>query len=113
MHLEKLIIINRAPFENLQIDFEKEGINVLSGINGRGKTTILSHIADAFYELAKIGFPNEFEGKENKYYRVSSGLHVLNNKNPSLIYLRFSDNKETIDYLDARNSCSQEFLASR
>ena len=48
MFVEKCIFINRAPFEYLEIDFLQNGINVLSGINGNGKTTILSHIVDAF-----------------------------------------------------------------
>lgn len=49
--VDKCLFINRAPFkENLEISF-KEGVNVLCGINGRGKTTILSYIVDA---LSKI-----------------------------------------------------------
>lgn len=76
--LVKVIFINRAPFKRLELDFKENGINVLSAINGNGKTTILSHITDAFYELAKKVFHNEFEGKENKYYRVSSALYNIN-----------------------------------
>lgn len=48
--VDKCLFINRSPFkDNLEISF-KEGVNVLCGINGRGKTTILSYIVDAFYE---------------------------------------------------------------
>lgn len=47
--VDKCLFINRSPFkDNLEISF-KEGVNVLCGINGRGKTTILSYIVDAFY----------------------------------------------------------------
>ena len=47
MKVEKCLFINRAPFkDNLEICFQK-GINVLCGINGRGKTTIISYIVDA------------------------------------------------------------------
>jgi len=53
MVLDKIVFINRAPFEHMEIDFLEGGINVLSAINGKGKTTILSHIVDAFHELAK------------------------------------------------------------
>lgn len=95
--LIKAIFINRAPFEHLELDFKERGINVLSAINGNGKTTILSHITDAFYELAKDVFHNEFEGRENKYYRVSSSLYNLNPANPSYVYLRFEYNGEYID----------------
>ena len=59
-YLEKAFFINRAPFEHLELNFKDKGINVLSAINGRGKTTILSHIVDAFYELARPNFENEF-----------------------------------------------------
>lgn len=80
----------------------------MSAINGNGKTTILSHITDAFYELAKDVFHNEFEGRENKYYRVSSSLYNLNPANPSYVYLRFEYNGEYIDYVDIRNKCTEE-----
>lgn len=106
--LIKAIFINRAPFEHLELDFKERGINVLSAINGNGKTTILSHITDAFYELAKDVFHNEFEGRENKYYRVSSSLYNLNPANPSYVYLRFEYNGEYIDYVDIRNKCTEE-----
>ena len=53
-YLEKAIFINRAPFEHLELDFNEKGINVLTAINGKGKTTILSHIVDAFYELLSV-----------------------------------------------------------
>ena len=61
LYLEKAIFVNRAPFENIELNFKEKGINVLAAINGRGKTTILSHITDAFYELAKDAFQNTFE----------------------------------------------------
>ena len=67
-------------------------------MNGRGKTTILSHITDAIYELAKKVFHNEFEGRENKYYRISSPLYNINTLEPSFVYLRFKHNDENIDY---------------
>ena len=106
--LVKAIFINRAPFERLELDFKESGINVLSAINGKGKTTILSHITDAFYELAKKVFHNEFEGRENKYYRVSSSLYNLNQENPSFVYLRFKCNGDDIDYVDIRNECTED-----
>ncbi|MBI5213465.1 MAG: AAA family ATPase, partial [Nitrospirae bacterium] len=81
---------------------------VFSSVNGKGKTTILSHIVDAFYEMARPNFPNEFEGKENKYYRVSSGIHNIDQINASFVYLRFKAQDGCIDYLDIRNNCTQE-----
>lgn len=106
--LEKAIFVNRAPFEHLELDFKDKGVNVLTAINGRGKTTILSHITDAFYELAKKVFHNEFEGKENKYYRISSSLYNINSYETSFVYLRFKHNEKIIDYIDIRNKCTRE-----
>ena len=110
--LKKAIFVNRAPFDKLELDFSENEIGVLSAVNGRGKTTILSHIADSFYEMARF-FPNEFEGKENKLYRVSSGIYNLKKDCPSFCYLRFEvedKNKEikVIDYLDVRELSTEE-----
>lgn len=58
--------------------------------------------------MAKDVFHNEFEGRENKYYRVSSSLYNLNPANPSYVYLRFEYNGEYIDYVDIRNKCTEE-----
>lgn len=106
-HLDKAIFINRAPFEHLELDFKKNGINVLTAINGKGKTTILSHIVDAFYELARPNFENEFEGRSNKYYRISSPVFNIIPSNPSFVYFIFNNNGERWDYLDIRNVCSE------
>ena len=39
-YLEKAIFVNRAPFEHLELNFKENGINVLTAVNGKGKTTI-------------------------------------------------------------------------
>lgn len=53
MRLKKAIFINRAPFDKLELNFDDSNLFLLSGVNGKGKTTILSYIVDAFYELGK------------------------------------------------------------
>ena len=112
LFLKHAIFVNRAPFENLELDFKESGVNVLSAINGKGKTTILSHVVDAIYELAKPYFENEFEDKPNKYYRVSSKVFNLNMARASYVYLRFvykeNGHEENWDYLDVRNKCTEE-----
>lgn len=108
MFLEKAILVNRAPFDKLLLDFDENGISVLSSENGKGKTTILSHIVDAFHEMARPNFPNEFEGKENKFYRVSSGIHNLDQSKPSFVYFRFKLPESSFDYVDVRNMCTEE-----
>lgn len=108
MYLEKIIFDNRAPFEHLEIDFKSCGVNVLTAINGKGKTSILSHITDAFFELARPAYPQEFEGKENKLYRVSSPLYNITSSKPSIVYFRFKDGEDTYDYIDVRDKCTKE-----
>lgn len=107
MRIQKMLLINRAPFEKIHLDFEKN-ITILSGINGTGKTTILTYIVDSFYELAKKAFQNEFENKAGKYYRVSSPLFSLDFEAPSVVYIRFQKNDGTFaDYIDARGEITQ------
>ena len=36
MRLKRIVMINRAPFERLELDFGDENITLLSGINGSG-----------------------------------------------------------------------------
>jgi hypothetical protein len=107
-YLEKAIFINRAPFENLEIDFQENEIAVLTCINGRGKTTILSHIVDAFYEMARPHFKQDFQGREDKFYRVSSSAFNINFRKPSFVYLRFKLMGETFDYVDVRGNFQSE-----
>ena len=105
--VDKCLFINRAPFEeNLDISF-KEGVNVLCGINGRGKTTILSYIVDAMYEMARPNYRGSFEGKEYKYYRLSSSFHSIDSGKPSIVYIRFNIEERTIDYIDVRGRLSE------
>lgn len=102
MKIEKAIFVNRAPFQKVEFDFLESGVNVLSGINGRGKTTVISHIVDVFYEMARSSFSNSFEGKENKFYRYSSDLFNIDGSSYSLFYARFKDEDKCIDYIDCR-----------
>ena len=106
-HIEKIIIVNRAPFGKIELDFNENEIAVLTAINGSGKTTILSHIVDAWYEMVRPHFPNEFQDKENKYYRVSSSVYNLDRSQPSFVYIRFRNVDGAYDYLDIRNNCTE------
>ena len=108
IYLQKAIFINRAPFDKLELDFNENEISVLSAVNGKGKTTLLSHIVDAFHEMARPYFPNEYEGKEDKLYRISSAIYNLDKNKPSFVYLRFKLDKEILDYLDVRNNCTEQ-----
>ena len=77
-------------------------------MNGGGKTTILSHIVDAWYEMVRHGFENEFEGKTGKYYRFSASLHSLNEQVCSLFYIRFINDGQNFDFIDFRGDCDSD-----
>lgn len=106
--IEKMIFHNRAPFKHLELNFKDKDIIMLNAVNGGGKTTVLSHIVDAFYEIARKYYQEEFEGKQNKFYRVSSAIYNLNPEEASFVYIRFNLNGEQIDYVDIRNLTTQD-----
>ena len=108
MILKRILLLNRAPFNRLSLTLDNDNIAVLSGINGAGKTTILSYIVDSFFELARKAYNNEFEGRSNKFYRVSSDIYSMDNMLPSIVYMRFEKSDTTIvDYIDFRGKCSE------
>lgn len=106
--IEKMIFHNRAPFKHLELNFKDKDIIMLNAVNGGGKTTVLSHIVDAFYEIARKYYQEEFEGKQNKFYRVSSAIYNLKPEEASFVYIRFNLNGEQIDYVDIRNLTTQD-----
>ena len=109
IHLQYAAFYNRAPFEKIELHFAENEIAVLTAVNGRGKTTILSHIVDAFHEMAKPFFPKEYEGKENAFYRLCSSMDNLDDKNPSLVYLIFkSADEDAITYFHIQGKMSEE-----
>lgn len=106
--IEKIIFDNRAPFDHFELNCNKNEVFILNAINGGGKTTILSHIVDAWHEMARPYFENEFENKENKYYRIASGLYNMDLKKPSFVYIRFDMDGNKIDYIDIVGKPTQE-----
>lgn len=103
--VESIIIKNRAPFESLNLTFKEKGVSVLTAFNGKGKTTILSYIVDAWIEITKGAYDQSYAGKTTSYYRVSSPLYDLANGKTSLVYIRFKTDHGLCDYLDLRNGC--------
>lgn len=108
MQIKEIQMYNRAPFDDLVLHFDGSNVSVISGINGAGKTTIISYIVDAFYEFAKTGFRIEFKDISDKFYMISSGITTLDKQKPSFVYIRFENNGDIIDYIDIRNLVSDE-----
>ncbi len=107
LKVREIVFYNRAPFDNLYIRFI-DGVNVLSGENGRGKTTIMSYIVDALYEIAKKLFSQSFSGHETEWYRIQSGIEVMDVERVSVVYIRFEYQGNKIDYIDVRGSLTKE-----
>lgn len=108
IYLSSAAFYNRAPFDKLELCFEENEIAVLTAVNGRGKTTVLSHIVDAFHEMARPFFQGGYKGKENDFYRISSNIENLDSTKASLSYLRFKTSTgEYIDYANARGALTE------
>lgn len=110
--VDRIIIKNRAPFSGIDLSFRDGSISVLTAFNGKGKTTILSYIVDAWVEMTKIAYHNTYEGRANSYYRVSSPLYDVDKTKTSIVYIRFKCNEKNIDYVDIRNGISKEWYES-
>lgn len=108
MYVKNIIFYNRAPFDNIHLTFEEKSISVLTAVNGKGKTTILSYIMDAWIEMTRMAFDQSFKDKEDEYYRISSGIHLIDPDAPSFVYIRFVHNGTPYDYLDYRNGLPED-----
>lgn len=108
MFLQKIILKNVAPIGNLELIFKENQVITLSGINGKGKTTVLSYVADAFFELAKKAWFHDVHKKTPEYYRVISTLNILSPATYSLVYLRFIDQNIHYDYIEVVGKLDKE-----
>ena len=107
--LDRIIIKNRSPFQNdIDLSFKENGIIVLTSVNGKGKTTLLSYIMDAWVELTRSVYTNSYKNKETSYYRISSSLFDMDSSKPSMVYIRFKYGDKFFDYIDIRNKCTNE-----
>lgn len=107
-YVERVIIHNRAPFDHINLELKDKTISVLTALNGKGKTTILSYIADAWVELTRNTYSLSYQEMKNNYYRVSSPLYDLDINKMSLVYIRFKNENQNCDYIDLRNDCTKE-----
>ncbi|WP_199236451.1 AAA family ATPase [Ramlibacter sp. WS9] len=90
--------------------FEKE-IALLSAINGRGKTTLMSYIVDAFYEMTK-NYYTDVASDSKAYFRLSSPLDAVDRSKPSIVYMRFMEGADVIDFSDVRGPCTEAEYAA-
>ena len=109
MYLNKIMIENMGAIEKFYLDKEQlikaDGaprVIVLVGKNGTGKTTLMSGIVDALYELSNSAFSDILpkEGFGHKYFKLSGSRNIRSNASYGFNYLKFSQNVKNYEYFD-------------
>lgn len=99
MRVKRIKFKNIGPIENLEVDFSDNKETtcpiVFVGLNGSGKSIILSYLTDAFIEF-KRQFYEDIETEAQKYFKVSSLSYVMSGKNYGFCEIMFAEenNKE-------------------
>lgn len=106
-YLSRIIIYNRAPFDSLDLSFDENGVYVLTGINGQGKTTIISYLVDSWFELVRNHYGSQFDGHENTYHRIAAQMYVIDDSKPSIVYVRYRIGGRNIDYVNLEGKISE------
>lgn len=97
-YLKQLLSKNVGPLSNVHIDFpffengDPKPI-ILVGENGTGKSTILSNIVDAFFEMAGRTFTNANQGSENsgyQYFKTISPIEIHSGASYMYSYISFA-----------------------
>lgn len=122
MYLKNIFIENVGGIEEFNIQ-EASFLNddgnprpiILVGTNGSGKTTVLSSIADALFELSNKVFQDILpqNGLGYSYYKISGAINQSVGKNYGFTYLQFKDNKETYEYIDKTGKITFEAFKTK
>lgn len=125
MYIQNIFIENMGAIENFKLThsqlFTSENNPkpiILVGKNGTGKTTLLSSIVDALYELSNNCFSDILpkSGMSHKYFKLSgNGRNIRVNNNFSFSYVNFSTYKEDYyyEYLEKNGNISIEEIQSK
>ncbi len=101
MKVKKIRFKNIGPIESLEVDLSTNEENscpvVLVGLNGSGKSTILSYIADAFIEFKRY-FYEDIEAEPQKYFKLSSLSYVTRGKNYGFCEIIFTEKDKEYFY---------------
>lgn len=104
MQIKSIYNRNIGPTERVNISFYQKSDNtpkpvVLVGENGSGKSTVLSNIVDAFYEMAGKVYNNvrERDGENYQYYKAILPSEINIGHEFMISYIEFCEsNKEDI-----------------
>ena len=102
MYIKKLVYENVGPINGVDISLHLKQNGqpkpvLFVGENGSGKSTILSNIVDAFYEISGKAFNNARKSSDNEgyqYYKTISPIEISSGKNYMFSYISLQDNKE-------------------
>lgn len=91
-----------GPIKNIQINMSLNENNtpkpvIIVGENGSGKSTVLSNIVDAFYEIAGKAYENARQHGDDsghQYYKAIVPIEVMTGQTHMFSYITFKDNKE-------------------
>ncbi|OZN48276.1 AAA family ATPase [Gallibacterium anatis] len=108
MYLKNIFIKNMGAIEKFSLVENDLFISgnpkpiILLGKNGTGKTTLLSSIVDALYELSSNCFQDVLphKGLSRQYFKVSGSRNMRVNTQYSFSYLNFAIEEEILEYCD-------------
>lgn len=122
MYIQNVYIENMGAIENFKLSqsqlFTSENNPkpiILVGKNGTGKTTLLSSIVDALYELSNDCFSDVLprSGMGYKYFKLSGSRNIRVNNDFAFSYVNFSKKEGFYEYLDKNGNISIEEIKSK
>ncbi|MEA5509864.1 AAA family ATPase [Crocosphaera sp. UHCC 0190] len=108
MYLKEILLENVASIDFLDVTlpFNDDGTPqpvIIVGVNGSGKSILLSYIADALIEFAKTAYTDIVPGQsvtDSPYFKICGVINQKIGSEFSIGLLEFISNKETYCYLD-------------
>lgn len=102
MYIKKLIYEHVGPINSIEINMPLNQNHtpkpvIIVGENGSGKSTVLSNIVDAFYEIAGKAFNNARKTDDDsghQYYKAITPIEITAGQRYMFSYISFQDNKE-------------------
>ena len=107
MYLKKILIENVGPIEKLDIElpFHKEGGAdknpkplILVGQNGSGKSTILSFVVNAFFDMKRLSYDMQDEIEKTSTFRFRSSLQIKSGAKYYWSKFVFDDNVSSVEF---------------
>lgn len=116
MYLTELHYINVGPIDRADVTLLKDtDIRprpiVFVGMNGSGKSILLSNIVDCFYEMARKNYNNVMQYREDGgylYYKIVTQQQIKLGKDEMFSHIKFKQDNETFEYVYKRSKLNKE-----